>query len=69
MQGVQDQGVPEQKICNKGEVARTVKWDKKKREALGYEQEEDLALWMSISPLFKDWILENIEKMQQEVWD
>ena len=55
------------KICSKGEVARKVKWDKKKREELGQEQEEDFALRMSnssMSPIFKDWILETIEKMQ-----
>ena len=45
-------------------VARKVTWDKQKREDLRQEHEEGLSLRMSnstISPIFKDWILEKIE--------
>ena len=53
------------KECKTGVwVARKVTWDKQKREDLRQEHEEGLSLRMSnstISPIFKDWILEKIE--------
>ena len=70
VQGVQDQGVPEQRLVpdphedlqqgiggQQGEVGQEE----------GQEQEAGLALRVSnstTSPIFKDWILENIEKIQ-----
>ena len=65
-----DWEVVHRKICGKGELVRKVKWDKNKREELGKENVEDLALRMVSNPqtclVYKKWMLETLDKMSEE---